>query len=79
MRTWLPKVLLVGAGAGLLLAAMTSAAWTVQDGETEQMAAKRRQQGILTGMPFVANLAPRTFVDDAGRKIFLADPPTRIV
>ncbi len=79
LRTWLPKMLLVGAGAGLLLAAMTSAAWTVQDGETEQMAAKRRQQGILTGMPFMANLAPRTFVDDAGRKIFLADPPTRIV
>jgi iron complex transport system substrate-binding protein len=40
---------------------------------------KRRQQGILTGMPFMANLAPRTFVDDAGRKIFLADSPTRIV
>ena len=40
---------------------------------------KRRQQGILTGMPFMANLAPRTFVDDAGRKIFIADPPTRIV
>jgi iron complex transport system substrate-binding protein len=40
---------------------------------------KRRQQGILTGMPFMANLAPRTFVDDAGRKIFLADPPTRII
>jgi len=40
---------------------------------------KRRQQGILTGMPFMANLAPRTFVDDAGRKIFVADPPTRIV
>jgi iron complex transport system substrate-binding protein len=40
---------------------------------------KRRQQGILTGMPFMANLASRTFVDDAGRKIFLADPPARIV
>lgn len=40
---------------------------------------KRRQQGILTGMPFMANLAPRTFVDDTGRKIFLADPPTRVV
>lgn len=43
------------------------------------MTTKRRQQGILTGMPFMANLAPRTFVDDAGRKIFVADPPTRIV
>jgi iron complex transport system substrate-binding protein len=40
---------------------------------------KRRQQGILTGMPFMANLAPRTFVDDLGRKIFLAEPPARIV
>ncbi|MEW6545006.1 MAG: cobalamin-binding protein [Nitrospirota bacterium] len=40
---------------------------------------KRRQQGILTGMPFMANLAPRTFVDDLGRKIFLAKPPARVV
>jgi len=54
-------------------------AGTVQAGETEQMAAKRRQQGILTGMPFMANLAPRTFVDDLGRKIYLAKTPVRIV
>jgi iron complex transport system substrate-binding protein len=40
---------------------------------------KRRQQGILTGMPFMANLAPRTFVDDLGRKLYLAKPPARIV
>lgn len=40
---------------------------------------KRRQQGILTGMPFMANLAPRTFVDDLGRKLYLAKHPTRIV
>ncbi len=40
---------------------------------------KRRQQGILTGMPFMANLAPRTFLDDMGRKLFLAKPPTRII
>ena len=39
----------------------------------------RRQQGILTGMPFMANLAPRTFVDDLGRKIYLAKAPVRIV
>ncbi|MBD0305704.1 MAG: cobalamin-binding protein [Nitrospiraceae bacterium] len=39
----------------------------------------RRQQGILTGMPFMANLAPRTFVDDIGRKIYLAKAPTRII
>jgi iron complex transport system substrate-binding protein len=41
--------------------------------------AKKRQQGILTGMPFMANVAPRTFVDDLGRKVYLAKPPTRIV
>jgi iron complex transport system substrate-binding protein len=70
---------LIVAGLGPLLVAMLLAAGAAQAGETEQMAAKRRQQGILTGMPFMANLAPRTFVDDAGRKIFLADPPTRIV
>lgn len=40
---------------------------------------KKRQQGILTGMPFMANLAPRTFVDDLGRRIYLANPPSRIV
>lgn len=40
---------------------------------------RRRQQGILTGMPFMANLAERTFVDDLGRKVYLAKPPRRIV
>jgi iron complex transport system substrate-binding protein len=40
---------------------------------------KRRQQGILTGMPFMANITPRTFVDDLGRRIYLAKVPTRIV
>ncbi|MCA9471670.1 MAG: cobalamin-binding protein [Nitrospirales bacterium] len=40
---------------------------------------KRRQQGILTGMPFMANVAPRTFIDDMGRKLFLAKHPKRII
>jgi len=40
---------------------------------------KRRQQGILTGMPFMANVAPRTFLDDTGRKLYLATPPKRII
>ncbi|HJT21379.1 MAG TPA: helical backbone metal receptor, partial [Nitrospira sp.] len=40
---------------------------------------KRRQQGILTGMPFMANIAVRTFVDDAGRKLYIAKPPARVV
>jgi len=40
---------------------------------------KRRQQGILTGMPFMSNLAPRTFLDDTGRKLYLAKHPKRII
>ncbi|CUS39044.1 ABC transporter substrate-binding protein [Candidatus Nitrospira nitrificans] len=40
---------------------------------------KRRQQGILTGMPFMAHVSSRAFVDDAGRRIYLAKPPARIV
>ena len=49
------------------------------DGAEEISMKKQRQQGILTGMPFMANLAPRTFVDDLDRKIYLAKPPTRLV
>ncbi len=40
---------------------------------------KRRQQGILTGMPFMAHVSSRSFVDDAGRRVYLAKSPTRIV
>ncbi|MGQ0667460.1 MAG: ABC transporter substrate-binding protein [Nitrospiraceae bacterium] len=40
---------------------------------------KRRPQGILTGMPFMTHVASRSFVDDAGRKIYLSKTPTRIV
>lgn len=40
---------------------------------------KRRQPGILTGMPFMAHVSSRAFVDDAGRRIYLAKPPARIV
>jgi iron complex transport system substrate-binding protein len=47
--------------------------------EVDDSVMKRRQQGILTGMPFMANIASRTFVDDAGRKLYLAKAPTRVV
>jgi iron complex transport system substrate-binding protein len=50
-----------------------------QSDDTGPLSMKRRQQGILTGMPFMANLASRTFVDDLGRKIYLSKPPTRVV
>jgi iron complex transport system substrate-binding protein len=60
--------------AGLLFSAGPAAAY-----ETDDVTMKRRQQGILTGMPFMANVAPRTFVDDLGRKIYLAQAPNRLV
>jgi iron complex transport system substrate-binding protein len=67
-------------GYGLLAISYLLLTGPVLADETDLVSMKkRRQQGILTGMPFMANLAPRTFVDDAGRKIFVADPPTRIV
>lgn len=47
-----------------------------QDGIEEM---KRRQQGILTGMPFMAHVSSRSFVDDTGRKIYMAKPPARII
>ena len=40
---------------------------------------KRRQQGILTGMPFMAHVSSRSFVDDTGRRIYLAKTPSRVV
>jgi iron complex transport system substrate-binding protein len=40
---------------------------------------KRRQQGILTGMPFMTHVSSRAFVDDAGHRIYLAKPPARVV
>ncbi|MFB3060699.1 MAG: hypothetical protein ACE10C_04935, partial [Candidatus Binatia bacterium] len=64
---------------GICLATALLVAGVGQATGGEHATMKRRQQGILTGMPFMANLAPRTFVDDLGRKIYLAKPPTRIV
>lgn len=49
------------------------------DSPEDQAMMKRRQQGILTGMPFMANITPRTFIDDAGRKLYVAKAPTRVV
>jgi iron complex transport system substrate-binding protein len=62
-------------GVGVLIATWSVPA--MSDDEISSM--KRRQQGILTGMPFMANITPRTFVDDLGRKVFLAKAPTRVV
>ena len=39
----------------------------------------RRRQGILTGMPFMANVSDKTFTDDIGRRVYLAKPARRVV
>ena len=62
-------------GSIVLLAVWPSPA--APDDETSNMT--RRQQGILTGMPFMAHITPRTFVDALGRKLFLAKAPSRVV
>ncbi|QOJ37038.1 MAG: cobalamin-binding protein [Nitrospira sp.] len=49
------------------------------EGSGDPTVMKRRQQGILTGMPFMANITPRTFIDDAGRKLYIAKAPMRVV
>ena len=61
----------------VLLADVRRALARLPDDEMSNM--KRRQQGILTGMPFMANITPRTFVDALGRKLFLAKAPSRVV
>lgn len=40
---------------------------------------KHRRQGILTGMPFMANVSEKTFADDLGRRVYLAKPARRVV
>jgi cobalamin transport system substrate-binding protein len=62
-------------GAGVFFVAGITFAKT----DDENSGMKRRQQGILTGMPFMANVSARAYVDDAGRRLYLAKPPARIV
>ena len=52
---------------------------TAESGQGDDGVMKRRQQGILTGMPFMAHVSSRAFVDDAGHRIYLAKPPARVV
>jgi iron complex transport system substrate-binding protein len=49
------------------------------DTDDEKSDVKRRHQGILTGMPFMAHVSERAYVDDAGRRIYFAKPPAKIV
>ncbi|CBK42380.1 putative Vitamin B12 import system, periplasmic binding protein BtuF [Nitrospira defluvii] len=66
----------IGVVASMLVACLAFAFGETQEDHTVM---KRRQQGILTGMPFMANITPRTFIDDAGRKLYVAKAPTRVV
>lgn len=74
----MPRCLLVLCGVlcYAVLAYVLPAFAHVPEDESEM---KRRQQGILTGMPFMANITPRTFIDDAGRKLYVAKAPARVV
>ena len=66
--------------AALLFVVSAAALWSDRSvALADEADVARRQQGILTGMPFMAHIAPRTFVDDLGRKIFLAKAPTRVI
>ena len=52
---------------------------TFANTDDEKSGMTRRQQGILTGMPFMAHVSARAYVDDAGRRMYFAKPPARIV
>jgi cobalamin transport system substrate-binding protein len=69
---WLARLLIA-----VTMLSVAGPALTATDDETRVM--KRRQQGILTGMPFMANVSARAYVDDAGRRVYFAKPPARIV
>ena len=52
---------------------------TCANANDEKSGMTRRQQGILTGMPFMTHVSARAYVDDAGRRMYFAKPPARIV
>lgn len=72
------RVSLTRAGTALVVLVCLAGAPLVGFSDSS-MTMKRRQQGILTGMPFMTNVASRTFVDDTGRKMYLARTPQRVV
>ena len=64
---------------GLCACVLVLDAGAVSAYDFEDSLMKRRQQGILTGMPFMTHVSARSFIDDTGRKIQLAKTPRRIV
>jgi iron complex transport system substrate-binding protein len=67
--------------AGLLIAVslLIVVPATFANTDDEKSGMTRRQQGILTGMPFMAHVSARAYVDDAGRRMYFSKPPERIV
>jgi iron complex transport system substrate-binding protein len=64
----------------LIAATMFFVATTVvADTDDEKSNMTRRQQGILTGMPFMAHVSAQAYVDDVGRRMYFARPPARVV
>lgn len=70
---WRQEIVAVTVAGALLIAGLG------QTGEGERSSLTQDRPGILSGMPCVADLGARTFVDDVGRKICLTETPTRIV
>jgi iron complex transport system substrate-binding protein len=67
--------------AGLLIGAVLLIVSTggFANATEEESGMTRRQQGILTGMPFMTHVSARAYVDDAGRRMYFAQPPSRII
>jgi iron complex transport system substrate-binding protein len=70
---------LPGVPAGILLMVLLLSGTVPAEDQRNESDMKRRQQGILTGMPFMAHVSQRSFVDDLGRRMYLAKPPARII
>ncbi|MHC9063511.1 ABC transporter substrate-binding protein [Nitrospira sp. CMX1] len=75
-RWRLPYLILT---AWFLIGLLVGVSQSAQYDEGDVGVMKRRQQGILTGMPFMAHVSSRAFVDDVGRRMYLAKPPARVV
>jgi len=70
------RALLVSA---LCLAAVMLTPGSSADGCGGDGCGEMKRRGILTGMPFMAHVSTRSFVDDAGHRIYLSKAPTRVV
>ncbi|MDH4082340.1 MAG: cobalamin-binding protein [Nitrospira sp.] len=66
-------------GTVCLMAALLTPLSSADGCNGDECGEMKRRQGILTGMPFMAHVSSRSFVDDAGHRIYLAKAPTRVI